>query len=103
MSRIKLARPQLIGGALALAALATVAGVVFFGTRSAQAGSPSQRADVEAAAIAAAGGGQVVEVEQEGENGSVWEVEVSRPDGTVVEVALDADLRVISQGQEARD
>lgn len=46
-----------------------------------------------AAALKAAGGGTVAEVERDAENGSTWEVEVTRRDGTTVEVRLDDSYR----------
>jgi hypothetical protein len=59
----------------------------------------------ESAAIAAVGGGTLTEVERDdgddgyGTSGGVYEVEVTRDDGTQVEVHLDGDYDVV--GQEA--
>jgi hypothetical protein len=53
-----------------------------------------------AAALAHIGDGQVVGVERESEGGAVWEVEISRPDGSTVEVALDANYNVVGSGAE---
>jgi hypothetical protein len=46
-----------------------------------------------AAAVALVPGGTLVGVERDDEGAGAWEVEVRRPDGTVVEVHLGADLR----------
>ena len=54
----------------------------------------------KAAALAYVGDGNVVGVEQEGEDGSVWEVEIERPDGSTVEVALDETYKVVGSGDE---
>ena len=59
----------------------------------------------KSAAIAAVGGGTLTEVERDdgddgyGTSGGVYEVEVTREDGTQVEVHLDGDYNVV--GQEA--
>ena len=58
----------------------------------------------KAAALAHVGDGQVVGVEQEGEGGAVWEVEIKRPGGSTVEVALDENYKVVaSAGDEDGD
>jgi hypothetical protein len=56
----------------------------------------------KAAALAYVGDGQVVGVEQEGESGA-WEVEITRPDGSTVEVALDQNYEVVGSGDEEDD
>src|SRR5919108_1143378 len=56
-----------------------------------------------AAALAHVGNGQVVGVEQEGADEAVWEVEIKRPDGSTVEVALDGDYKVVGSGGEVDD
>jgi hypothetical protein len=48
-----------------------------------------------AAALAHLGGGAVGAVERDDEDGATWEVEVTRPDGTTVDVRLDAAYRVV--------
>lgn len=48
-----------------------------------------------AAALDATGGGTANSVERDSENGAVWEVEVTRPDGTTVDVRLDAQFEVV--------
>src|SRR5918995_5404821 len=68
------------------------------------AGSEEQLTGLDAekaksAAIAAVGGGTVTEVERDddGYGPGVFEVEVTRDDGTQVEVHLDGDYKVVSQ------
>ena len=54
------------------------------------------RDDAAAAAHEAAGGGTVTEVEVADEGDSGYEVEVSKDDGSFVEVALDTEFGVVS-------
>ncbi|MDQ3676035.1 MAG: hypothetical protein M3401_04400 [Actinomycetota bacterium] len=49
-----------------------------------------------AAALTAAGGGTVTEIERADEGDSGYEVEVKRADGTFVEIALDPQFGVVS-------
>ena len=52
----------------------------------------------KSAAIAAVGGGTVTEVEPDDGNGTgVYEVEVTRDDGSQLEVHLDGDYNVVGQ------
>lgn len=53
-----------------------------------------------AAAVKHVGGGRVTGVERESEEGAVWEVEIARPDGSTVEVQLDASYGVVGAGAE---
>lgn len=48
-----------------------------------------------AAALEATNGGQANSVERDSENGATWEVEVTRPDGTTVDVRLDDQYGVV--------
>jgi uncharacterized membrane protein YkoI len=56
-------------------------------------GSPAERA--AAAALEATGGGTVLEVEAADDPGAAYEVEVRGDDGSVSEVLLDEDYRVL--------
>ncbi len=97
-------------GALALGGTALAqAGDSGQGANGAQAGersSDSDRAESEtesgdetvtgsgadkakAAALEVTGGGTANSVERDSENGAVWEVEVTKPDGNTVDVRLD--------------
>ena len=63
-------------------------------------GPDAQKA--KSAAIAAVGGGTVTEVERDDGNGTgAFEVEVTREDGSQLEVHLDGDYNVV--GQQADD
>lgn len=48
-----------------------------------------------AAALAATNGGHANAVELDSENGATWEVEVTRTDGTTVDVRLDDNYKVV--------
>jgi len=53
-----------------------------------------------AAALDAANGGRVDQVERDDENGSAWEVEVAKANGVTVKVRLDAGYRVVATETE---
>lgn len=56
----------------------------------------SAQADAaKAAALKATGGGRANSVERDSENGATWEVEVTRTDGTTVDVRLDENYAVV--------
>jgi Peptidase propeptide and YPEB domain len=59
----------------------------------------------KAAALELVPGGTANEVERDDEKGATWEVEVARPDGSTVDVRLDAELNkvAIDQDSEAED
>jgi hypothetical protein len=48
-----------------------------------------------AAALAYTKGGTANAVERDNEDGATWEVEVTKPDGTTVDVRLDAAFKVM--------
>ena len=58
-----------------------------------------------AAALDATGGGTANSVERDNEDGATWEVEVTRPDGSTVDVRLDDrfEVVVIESDQEDPD
>jgi hypothetical protein len=64
-----------------------------------------QADDATKAALDATGGGQANSVERDSENGATWEVEVTRTDGTTVDVRLDEryDVVVIEGDSESED
>jgi hypothetical protein len=55
----------------------------------------SQAARATAAALTATEGGTSNSVERDSENGATWEVEVTKPDGTTVDVRLDQTYQVV--------
>ena len=59
-----------------------------------QAGGP-QAERAAAAALDATGGGRANSVERDSEAGATWEVEVTKRDGSTVDVRLDASYRVV--------
>jgi len=92
-------RGTLIGaGVAALAALA-LGGAAIANATMGDDGEALTRATLErasAAALKAAGGGRVTETEHDSEGGATYEVEVTKPDGSEVEVLLDGSFNVIS-------
>ena len=65
--------------------------------------SGTDRDRVGAAAVQAVGGGTVLDVETSDDPGQAYEVEVRKADGTEVDVALDQDLKVLTQEADAAD
>ena len=59
-----------------------------------QTGGP-QAERATAAALDATGGGRANSVERDSEAGATWEVEVTKRDGSTVDVRLDASYRVV--------
>ena len=66
-------------------------------------GPPAERA--KQAALVLTGGGTANAVERDGEDGATWEVEVTRKDGSIVDVRLDENFQlvVIEGDSEAGD
>ena len=48
-------------------------------------------------------GGTANAVERDGEKGATWEVEVTRPDGSTVDVRLDADLNEVAIDEDSEE
>lgn len=78
------AATALTGGAAAMASS---------GDQEGRASGPA--ADRASAAAVKRTGGTMNAVERDGENGATWEVEVTRPDGSIADVRLDANFTVI--------
>ena len=78
---------------VALAGAVVVGGAAIAGGATGEEGSdqytPRQAEEATAAALEITGGGTANSVERDGEDGATWEVEVTRPDGTTVDVRLD--------------
>jgi uncharacterized membrane protein YkoI len=64
-------------------------------------GSTLDRAST--AALKATGGGRVTETEQDSEAGATYEVEVTKPDGSQVDVRLDGSFKVVSVDGESEE
>jgi uncharacterized membrane protein YkoI len=98
----------IVAGAAALAGLA-LGGAAIADARQGDDGEPLkgtilQRAS--AAALQAGGGGRVTETEHDSEDGATYEVEVTKPDGSRVDVRLDASFNVVvveGDGEEDAD
>jgi uncharacterized membrane protein YkoI len=54
-----------------------------------------------AAALKETGGGTVRELERDPEGGRVYEVEVKKPDGSVVDLDLDGSFKVVAVDEDA--
>ena len=80
--------------ALGGAAIANATGIV--GDDEGQQLSSSEADRAGAAALRATGGGTVQETERDDEQGATFEVEVKKPDGSVVDVRLDSSYRVVA-------
>ena len=93
-------RVAVIGGGAVLGAVLVGGGVAAaggFGTGEEGSHDYTQKqADrAERAALEATGGGTANEVERDDEDGATWEVEVTKPDGTTVDVRLDESYAVV--------
>jgi hypothetical protein len=89
-----------IAGAVATLVALGGAGIAYaYGAGSEEQLTGPDTEKAKSAAIAAVGGGTVTEVERDddGYGPGVFEVEVTREDGTQVEVHLDGDYNVVSQ------
>jgi peptidase YpeB-like protein len=92
-------RKWVIAGIVGLVAAGTITGgAIAFASGNDDEGTVTGRQADQAiaAALAATGGGTANAVERDGENGATWEVEVSTPDGRLVDVRLDADFSVVA-------
>ena len=56
-----------------------------------------------AAALKATGGGEVNDTEYDSEQGATYEVEVTRPDGSTVDVRLDDAFKVVAIDGDSED
>lgn len=83
----------LIAGVVLIAAGAGGAAAVQAGSGDDAVASGAQADRAAAAAVKIAGGGNASSVERDAEGRRVWEVEVTKPGGTTLEVDLDAKLR----------
>ena len=102
-------RVTVIGaGVAAVAALALGGAAIANATQGddgeALTGTTLQRAS--AAALKATGGGRVTETEHDSEQGATYEVEVTKADGSQVDVRLDESFNVVTvegDGEEDSD
>ena len=97
-------RRALVAGGVAAAAVLAIGGVGIAQAVSGDSETPVNGAAAEharAAALDAAGGGTVLEVEhQDGDGAGVYEVEVRRTDGSTVEIHLDGQFRQVGSASD---
>jgi hypothetical protein len=86
----------LVGGALAaVAASGTAVAIGAGGGDDAKEQVSGPAADKATAAALAITGGKANAVERDGEKGATWEVEVTKPNGKVVDVRLDENHKLV--------
>jgi uncharacterized membrane protein YkoI len=87
------------GAVLGVAVAATAGGIAVAGNGDDGPAShqytEQQAEQAKQAALDATGGGTVNSVESDSENGATYEVEVTKPDGTTVDVRLDDAFKVV--------
>ena len=92
-----------VGGVAALA----LGGAAIADARMGDDGEPLSGATLQrasAAALEATGGGRVTETEHDSEDGATYEVEVTKPDGSEVDVRLDGSFDVVTvEGDREED
>jgi hypothetical protein len=91
-------RATLIAAGIAALAALALGGAAIANARMGDDGEPLTGATIErasAAALKAAGGGHVTESEHDSEDGATYEVEVTKPDGSQVDVRLDESFNVV--------
>jgi hypothetical protein len=95
-------RPKMIkiGAVIVVLAALTGGGVAWATSGDDDENVTGSAADKARAAALAHVDGQVVGVEREAEGGAVWEVEITRKDGSTVEVALGENYKVVGSGAE---
>ncbi len=93
----------LIAGVVLVAAGIGGAAAVQAGSGDDQAATGPQADRAGAAAVRIAGGGSAASVERDAEGRRVWEVEVTKPDGTTLEVDLDAALQQVAAERDDTD
>jgi uncharacterized membrane protein YkoI len=109
LAGMKLKHKTLIAGSVAVVVAlggVGVANAVSGGSDDGDAQATGSGADkAKAAAVALIPGGTSNAVERDSENGATWEVEVRKPDGSTVDVRLDANYQkvVIEPDSERHD
>jgi len=89
-------RARLVAGAGAAAVVIVGVGVAAASSGDSDANVTGPDADrAVAAALEIAGGGTANSVERDTENGATWEVEVTRTDGSTVDVRLDENYTLV--------
>ena len=87
---------SLIAAVVLVAAGAGGAAAVQAGSGDDETATGPQADRAGAAALQIAGGGSAASVERDAEGRRVWEVEVTKADGTTIEIDLDAALKQVA-------
>lgn len=98
-----LPRKRVLVPALATVAVLGAGGVAVAATAGGDDLGGADRDRVGAAAVEFAGGGTVTDAETSDDRGTAYEVDVTREDGTEVEVHLDEDLQVVRSDEDRDD
>jgi uncharacterized membrane protein YkoI len=101
MNTARLRSKRVVLPTIAAVAVLGVGGVVWTSTANADVQGAERDRVVEA--VTRTVDGTVVDVEAGDDPGEAYEVEVRQSDGTEVDVVLDQDLDVVSQGSDADD
>ena len=89
-------RTAMIVGGSVLALAAGGAGTAIATSNDGEGGATGPGADqAKAAALRITQGGHANAVERDSENGATWEVEVTKPDGSTVDVRLDQNYQLV--------
>ena len=89
-------RNVIVGAAFGVAAAAGASGAALATGDDGEGRVTGGQADeATAAALEATGGGTANAVELDNENGATWEVEVTKKDGSTVDVRLDENYAVV--------
>ena len=89
--------------ALAALALGGAALVQASGDEGETSATGAQAEQAKSAALRIAKGGDVNAVERDGENGATWEVEITKTDGTTVDVRLDESYGLVVVEGDSED
>jgi uncharacterized membrane protein YkoI len=96
----------IVAGVAGIAVLA-LGGAAIANARQGDDGEPLSGATLQrasAAALKATGGGRVTETEHDSEDGATYEVEVTKADGSQVDVRLDGSFDVVTvEGDHEED
>ena len=91
-----MSRRTLLALAAALLAAVGITGAAIARSNDSEGGASGPQAKrATTAALRATGGGTANAVERDSEKGGTWEVEVTKTDGTVVDVRLDENFKVL--------
>ena len=88
-------RNVIVGGTLGVAAAVVASGAALADDDGEGRVTGAKADEATAAALKATGGGTANAVELDDENGATWEVEVTKKDGTTVDVRLDENYAVV--------